>query len=234
MAGTDALLALAVDLERRDAAAAAALEQLGGLARRADELGERATEVHAFLDAYPGRLADLDRLAAEARDERAAADAELADADQAVAAAEKAGRRREEVRREAARRLARAEQNAADAAARVEWLATEADRLRAAEADALASVPELVEDARAVSRDVTSLPRVSASGREAPEGTLEALPDWAARVHAALFVVRSQLESERERVVREANELGTSVLGEQTAGASVSLVRRRLEEALRR
>jgi len=50
---------------------------------------------------------------------------------------------------------------------------------------------------------------------------------------AALFVVRGQREGERERLVREANELGGSVLGEQVAGASVALVRRRLEEALR-
>jgi hypothetical protein len=45
--------------------------------------------------------------------------------------------------------------------------------------------------------------------------------------------VRGQREQERERLVREANELGGSALGEQLAGSSVALVRRRLEEALR-
>jgi hypothetical protein len=39
------------------------------------------------------------------------------------------------------------------------------------------------------------------------------------------------LEAERERVVVEANVLGTSVLGEELGAASVALVRRRLEAA---
>jgi hypothetical protein len=52
-------------------------------------------------------------------------------------------------------------------------------------------------------------------------------------VHAALFVVKGGLETERERVVREAGELGAAVLEEPPVGASVSLVRRRVEDALR-
>jgi hypothetical protein len=39
------------------------------------------------------------------------------------------------------------------------------------------------------------------------------------------------LETERERVVVEANVLGASVLGEQLGASSVALVRRRLESA---
>ncbi len=79
---------------------------------------------------------------------------------------------------------------------------------------------------------MAGLERVSASGRDVPGDTLGELPGWAARVRAALFVVRGQLEGERERVVREANELGASVLGDPVTGASVALVRRRLEQTL--
>jgi hypothetical protein len=66
-----------------------------------------------------------------------------------------------------------------------------------------------------------------------PGSSLEGLADWGARVRAALFVVTGGLETERDRVVREAGELGASVLGEPPVGASVAVVRRRLEDALR-
>ena len=55
---------------------------------------------------------------------------------------------------------------------------------------------------------------------------------YAARAHAALFVVRGGLENERERIVLEANSLAASALGEQGGGASVALVRQRLEASL--
>ena len=66
----------------------------------------------------------------------------------------------------------------------------------------------------------------------APGQTLEEIVEWAARAHAALFVVRGGLESERERVVLEANALAAAVLGEDVGGASVALVRQRLEQTL--
>jgi hypothetical protein len=47
-----------------------------------------------------------------------------------------------------------------------------------------------------------------------------------------LLVSRGTLEAERERVVVEANELAALVLGDSSAGSSVTLVRRRLEEAV--
>jgi hypothetical protein len=47
-----------------------------------------------------------------------------------------------------------------------------------------------------------------------------------------LFVVRGTLETERERVVVEANALGSAVLGEALGASSVATVRRRVEQAL--
>ena len=45
-------------------------------------------------------------------------------------------------------------------------------------------------------------------------------------------MARAGLEAERERIVREGNELASSVLGEPLYTASVAQVRKRLEEAL--
>ena len=63
----------------------------------------------------------------------------------------------------------------------------------------------------------------------APETGLAGAAAWAARVRGALLLTRSALESERERVVRQANELLASVSGEPAPAASVALVRERLE-----
>jgi hypothetical protein len=44
-----------------------------------------------------------------------------------------------------------------------------------------------------------------------------------------VLVARGTLESERERIVAEANALGSAALGEQLSATSVALVRLRLE-----
>ena len=49
----------------------------------------------------------------------------------------------------------------------------------------------------------------------APRPGLAGVLDWSSRARAAIFVARSGLEQERERVVREAEELGASLLNEQ-------------------
>jgi len=63
-----------------------------------------------------------------------------------------------------------------------------------------------------------------------PGTSLGEIEEWGARAHAALFVVRGSLESERERLVLEANSLAAATFGDHGGGASVALVRRRLEE----
>ena len=90
----------------------------------------------------------------------------------------------------------------------------------------------LAVEARDVARAVAEVPRLSDSGRAAPGESLEEIEEWGARAHAALFVVRGGLESERERIVLEANGLAAAALGDQAGGASVALVRRRLEQSI--
>ena len=137
--------------------------------------------------------------------------------------------RRRPRRRGPSRRATVAAADAADTVVRmrerVAALAGDEVALRA-EADGLAV------EAQQVAREVAEVPRLSDSGRAAPGTSLAEIDEWGARAHAALFVVRGGLESEREKVVLEAHALAAAALGEQTAGASVALVRRRLEESL--
>ncbi len=48
------------------------------------------------------------------------------------------------------------------------------------------------------------------------------LAEWASRSHAELFVARSQIDTQRERISREANELASMLLGEATYGSTVA------------
>src|SRR5205807_250420 len=50
---------------------------------------------------------------------------------------------------------------------------------------------------------------------EPPAPGLAAVLDWSSRARGAVFVARGGLEQERERIVREAQELGATFLGEQ-------------------
>ena len=90
----------------------------------------------------------------------------------------------------------------------------------------------LATEAMNVAVAVARVPRLSDSGRTVPGDSLEEIEEWGARAHAALFVVRGGLENERERIVLEANSLAAAALGEQGGGASVALVRQRLETSL--
>jgi len=96
-------------------------------------------------------------------------------------------------------------------------------------------------EARAVAAELPDLDRLAAElaarlahVRRAPQaGSAEAGPAgvaaWASRAEGSLFVARGGLETERERVIRQANELAAAALGEPLAASSVSRVREQLE-----
>ena len=73
---------------------------------------------------------------------------------------------------------------------------------------------------------------MSDAGKSVPGPSLVSVEEWGARARAALFVARGPLATERERIVIEANTLGSSVLGEPLGGSSAALVRRRLQQHL--
>ncbi len=223
MAVDDTSLALAADIERRDGDVETALETIARLTHRAEDVRRRSEALQLFLESMPGELARLDLSEAEARDREAAAAAALTETERQASGAATAAHDLEE-----ARRLAE------EAAARHRHVVEERGALLESERLAHSEIAELLREAGEVATRLDDVPRVSQSGREPPGEGLTDLAEWGRRVQAALFVVRGQLEAERDRLIREANELAGAVLGEQLAGSSVALVRKRLEEALRR
>ena len=208
------LLAYARELEAEDAALAGAAAEVEALRDAAAALRGRAERSGEFLARLPeARAAAAEAVAeAEAELERRLADLREAEAqleratkEEAVLAARRAVVRTRDLAGGAERKLA---------------------RLRA-EAKALE------EEARAVHAELPELDRIAGDLATKIEGLPEpvtiGVAAWAARAEAALFVTRSGLEAQRERVIRQANELGASAFGEPLVSTSVSLVRERLE-----
>lgn len=214
------MVAYARELEAEDASLAEAMAVVDGLHYEARELHERAAHVEEFLARLPAERA----AAVDAVDEAAA---ELAQREEEARRAEEDPARVEGSRKEeavlAARRAAVRTRDAAASAERKLVRAREA--LAGFEQKAAAAEAELaVLDgcARNLADRLHGVPRVAVPEPDSTVG-------WAARVETALFVARSGLETERERIVRQANELAAGALGEPLFATSASLVRERLE-----
>jgi chromosome segregation ATPase len=176
--------------------------------RRLDgEIGairSRAEAIDASLDALPEQEA-RDRAELEAAGE--AVEARLrqqAEAEQVIAAA-----RDDDARADAERARSRAADHVAVARAR-------ADRAAAAVADVRRDAERLPKEAAELNERAAAL-----AGVERPRGD-SSLVDWAAHAHAELLVEASQLDAQRERLIREANELATMLVGEPTYGATAA------------
>jgi len=229
-ASTDAL-EHAAELERRDTKIATELAVVRDLEERVGAIRGRVGTVREALDRVPLEREDLDRRLGAAEGAVAAAHADVERAESRVASLESGRRRRDDELDRARKEAATARDSLADALAararideRTSALADEERALRT-EGEALAQAAERVADG------VRDVGRVTESAGRAPGASLAELEDWGGRVRSALFVARGTLETERERVVVEANVLGASVLGEQLGASSVALVRRRLESA---
>jgi predicted nucleic acid-binding Zn-ribbon protein len=200
-----------------------ALSELRGLARLDAELAARAADlrerdvdinelracaetIDAFFAAYAGNEATRQAAVAAAVEELARRRDELARAEAALAAA-----RNEDARSHAQHTVDRARDHIAVA---------EASVLRA-EADAA----ELEREAAALPGELAELERRSGTSLTGAR----ALVDWASKTHAELFVAAGQIDARRERVIREAHELASMLLGEQTFGASVAQALARVE-----
>jgi chromosome segregation protein len=207
------------ELEARDTVLAAEIDELVKLEREIAELRERAADVQRFLDELPER--------------RARAEAELSDAEAAVAhrlesvraAEEEPGRaKNDDARAVAERALATARESLATAEAHVARVREDIDGLTRA-ADAMeAEARELQDHALSVGARVG----------EEPEPGLAGIEPWGAAARARVFAQRTHAEAERDRGIDEAAELGSVVTGESLAGAGVGAVRARVEAALNR
>jgi chromosome segregation ATPase len=214
-----AVLDLVRSLEARDDELAVAAGAVEEARREAEDVGQAARRLQSFLDDLPAARARLAEASAAARTDvdRARAERERVRASDEPAPGEV--RRAEAAVQQAAARLRRAvrEEQALEerAGAVPEQVAALDDRARRG-ASLLASIPALA------TRDVA-----------APASGLEGVLEWAPRARAAALVTRGRIDREREALVRQAEEAAARELGEPFAGASVQVVRRRLESRSR-
>ncbi len=226
------LLAHVAELEQRDEVLARQIAIVTGLAERAGDVRARAVEIRARLEALPEELAGVERAEAEARTRERDARAEQSEAERRLDQVMESRRAGEEERARARQVLQDAREAVSDAVHRVERLVAQRSELHDLEQALRAEADGLAVEARDVAAGLRDAPRVADAGKGEPGTSLEEIDDWGARARAALFVARGTLETERERVVAEANALAASVLGEDLGAASVALVRRRVEAAL--
>lgn len=216
-------LAFAAELAERDEVLAEKLSVLGELGRRVNEVRSGAERIVAFLERFPADRSHLDTALAEAELDLATSRDALGRAHEAVERA-----RTEDARTTARRHEAHAASDLHTTEERRDRLVTRRESLLSEAADADAEAQTLSGAAAELSAALDAAPRVAQPAP--PAQGLDGILDWAARARAAVLVARSGLETERERVVREANELASSVLGEPLYATSVATVRQRLEE----
>jgi chromosome segregation ATPase len=78
-------------------------------------------------------------------------------------------------------------------------------------------------------REAAQLPAELAQlDRRAGVSGARELVDWSSRTHAEHFVELGQIDAQRERFIREANELATMLLGEPTYGSTVAQLAQRV------
>jgi chromosome segregation ATPase len=225
----DRTLAFARDLERRDEVLATAIDDVAALLSETEVLRARAEDVQATLSRFPAEEQEAAALVARVRDELERRRGELGRAEHELEAASRSGDHdREQAARRAVERARDGVSLTQDRLARAE---EELAGVRRQAEAARSEVPELEERARRLAERLRAVPRLSHQGGEPPSAALEGVFEWCSRARAALWVVRGGLETERERVVREANELAAGAFGEPLAATSVARVRERLEKA---
>ena len=91
-----------------------------------------------------------------------------------------------------------------------------------------AAAGRLVVEVQPLAQALAGNPRI---GTDLPGADLDGVLDWAARARGDLLVAHAGLETERDKVVREATELVASALGEPLPGKGVAGVRERLSRS---
>jgi chromosome segregation ATPase len=202
-------------LAARDADLAGGAERLRELDQQVAVLRERAETIDAFFAAYPEEERRRREAADVAQRELGRRQSELAEAEQELAAA-----RETEARERAESVVGRSRDHVAVAEATLARATEAAAELEREAASVAEEVPLLEKRARTAS---AGMPRVPP-----PADGLRDLVEWASHAHAELFVAAGQLDAQRERVIREANELATMLLGEPTYGSTVGQLTERV------
>ncbi len=211
-----------------------ALDELRALARRDAELGARASrlrELDSEVGALRGRAEEIDRFFASYPAGEAARRAAVERAE-----AEVDRRRRERAEAEAAVEAARDDEQQAHARHALTRAADHVEVAEAARTRAVAEQGALEREAASLPREVPHLEQraaaVAAAADAVPEPPtgLRELAAWASHAHAELFVAAGHLDTQRERVIREANELASMLLGEPTYGSTPGQALERVEQ----
>jgi hypothetical protein len=226
VADRERVLAFLHELQLADEEVAAVLADLDELAGETERVRSGALGLEAFSLRLPAERERVDGERARAETELAAARGVAADAEAVVHDAREENA--DEARRFAVRardRLAVAERRVAEA--RAAGAALER-RAREAEEEGRA----LETRARELAHELRGRPRLAQDAGEDPRPGLAGVSEWAGAAGAALFVARGQLATERDAVIREANELGALALGEPLTAASAAVVTRRVEREL--
>jgi hypothetical protein len=219
------LVAYARDLEAEDAALAEAIAQIDVVRSEVSELRARAEHAVAFLGLLPAARPALAATLVEAEEELDRRRREAVEAEVRLDRAQK-----EEEVLAARRAVVRTHDAVTTAERKVARLREEAEALEAEAKTIEAALPEVERRAVELGERIRMLHRASDPGD--PERSAAGVAAWASRAEASLFVARGGLETEQDRVIRQANELAASALGE-TLASSVSRVREQLEQRLR-
>jgi len=207
------------ELERGEARLAETARTLRELDGEIASVRARAEEIDGFFAGYREAEAQRRVAVASAEQELAERERELDEARRALEAARDA-----ESRETAERVVGRARDHVSVAAERVARAAAAREELEREAASLPAELPALGERAGAVAEELDDV--------AAPEPAPRALIDWAGRAHASVFVALAQVEAQRDRLIREASELATAVLGEPAFGATPGQIRARVEARL--
>ena len=213
---------------------ARALAELDLLGRRDDELASSAAqllELEAAVARIRARAETIDRFFAAYPDEQARLATEIDEATAAVerrrdelmtAEGELASARTDDDRERAEKTAARAVDHVALAEATLLRIRSEHEVFEREAAGLPTELTALEAEARTIAASA-HLPELPPSA--GPRG----LTEWASRSHAELFVALSQIDTQRERIIREANELASMLLGEATYGSTVAQALRRVQ-----
>jgi chromosome segregation ATPase len=226
----DSRLALLRELVAADEACSAELAELDAIAAELSDVRSRAETAASVLSSAEGERARLAQELAEAENERGERARAVREAAAALAAAEASG---DEERLAAARRfhvwvtdaLHVTERRVGAVAAAQQVLE---EQVSAAEEDA----PAAERRAAAISASLSGRPRIAEKATHVPRTGLDGVMDWATTARAALVVARTAVVRERDNVIRQANELGSAVLGEPLLAASASVVAAHVEQHL--
>ena len=218
-------MAIADELEARDARAAEALLEVERLQAEVDELRAHASATAAFLRELPAAQAAL-----VAEEQAAAAERERA-AEAQQTAEEELARVQERGSESARLDAARAAQHARDAFEDAVLRVARAERERAQFEQEAAERGAEAERLERRGVELSVHPRLEHEVA-APATGLHGLLDWASRARGELILSHAALAVERDTIAREATELVASVLGEPLVSAGAAGIRERLERAL--